>query len=80
MALPGIPAWEDQVIALFHGATDADLLDINQSVDETKGAALKDFGRGFYTTTRLDKAQNWAHVRALRSGGIPAVIRFEVSR
>lgn len=80
MALPGIPPWRDQVIELFHGTTDASVQDILQAVDETVGGALKDFGRGFYTTTRLDKARDWANVKTRRAGGAAAVLRFDVSR
>ncbi len=80
MALPGIPPWRDQIIELFHGTTDTWVQDILQAVDETVGGTLKDFGRGFYTTTRLDKARDWANVKALREGGTAAVVRFDVSR
>lgn len=51
-----------------------------QTVDETIGGFLKDFGRGFYTTTNFDKARDWSHRQAQRMGGTPAVIRFDVSR
>jgi Protein of unknown function (DUF3990) len=80
VALAGIPPWRDQAIELFHGTTDAWVHDILQSVDETAGGAYKDFGRGFYTTTRLDKAHEWAIVKARRAGGAAAVLRFDVSR
>ena len=80
MALAGIPPWRDQVIELFHGTIDVHVPDILQNVDETVGGLFKDFGRGFYTTTRLDKAREWANVKALRRGHAPAVLRFDVSR
>ncbi len=80
VALAGIPPWQDQVIELFHGTTDACVDEILQGVDETSGGALKDFGRGFYTTTSLDKAFDWANQRAWRTGNAAAVIRFSVSR
>src|SRR5205807_10656180 len=54
--------------------------DVLQAVDETAGGALKDFGRGFYTTTRSDKARDWANVKARRAGSAAAVLRFDVSR
>src|SRR5207237_10469350 len=54
--LPGVPPWTDQDIVLYHGTTGAFAQDILNGIDETTGGFLKDFGRGFYTTTRLDKA------------------------
>jgi hypothetical protein len=78
--IPGVPAWTDQDLVLYHGTTDAHVQDILNVVDETKGSVLKDFGRGFYTTSRLDKAVDWAHVKAGRIGGVAAVIQFAVSR
>jgi hypothetical protein len=80
LALAGIPPWHDQVIELFHGTTDVWVQDILLAVDETVGGGLKDFGRGFYTTTNLDKARAWANVKARRAGGNAAVLRFDVSR
>lgn len=80
MALAGIPPWRDQVIELFHGTTDAAVFDILRAVDETAGAPFKDFGRGFYLTTRFDKALAWANDTARGLGGVAAVIRFDVSR
>jgi hypothetical protein len=80
MALAGIPAWRDQAVELFHGTTDNCVRGILLAVDETRGSSFKDFGRGFYTTTRFDKAQDWANVKARRAGGSAAVLRFDVSR
>jgi hypothetical protein len=80
VALAGIPPWRDQAIELFHGTTDGWVQDILQAVDETAGGALKDFGRGFYMTTRFDKAHDWANVKSRRAGGAAAVLRFDVSR
>jgi Protein of unknown function (DUF3990) len=78
--LPGIPAWIDQDIVLYHGTTDARVRDILNAVNETRGSQLSDFGRGFYTTTRRDKAVDWANVNARRTGTVAAVIEFTVSR
>jgi hypothetical protein len=44
---------------------------------------VTDFGRGFYTTTNLDQAKNWARIRAARAGSTSvkgAVIAMDVSR
>jgi hypothetical protein len=80
VALAGIPPWRDQVIELFHGTTDYWVPDILQAMDHTAGGLLKDFGRGFYTTIRFDKARDWGRVKARRAGGNAAVLRFDVSR
>jgi hypothetical protein len=78
--LPGIPAWIDQDMLLYHGTVDLFVPSILNAVDETRGNPLRDFGRGFYTTTRLDKALDWATVKARRIGGVVAVVEFAVSR
>jgi len=78
--LPGIPAWLDQDIVLYHGTADVHVLDVLQAVDETRGNSIKDFGRGFYTTTREDKALDWAIKKAHVAGGNAAVVRFTVER
>jgi hypothetical protein len=80
VSLPGIPAWLDQDIVLYHGTTDVYVQDVLQAVDETRGNPNKDFGRGFYTTTREDKALDWAVSKARVAGGNPAVVRFAVER
>jgi hypothetical protein len=78
--LPGIPAWQDQDVVLYHGTTGVHVQDVLQAVDETRGNPYKDFGRGFYTTTRDDKALDWAIKKAQVAGGHPAVIQFTVKR
>ena len=80
MALLGIPACIDQDIVLCHGTIDVYIPDILNAVDETQGSFLTDFGRGFYTTTKLDTALDWANLKARKSGGIAAVVEFTVSR
>lgn len=79
VALPGIPAWTDQNIDLYHGTLDLHVSSVLTAVDVGRGAALKDFGRGFYTTTSLSQATNWANNLAI-GGGTPAVVCFTVER
>ncbi len=67
-------------LLLYHGTTDEHVHDVLKRVDETVGSPLKDFGRGFYTTTRREKAVEWANLNASLSGGQPEVIEFSVSR
>lgn len=80
MPLAGTLPWVDQDIVLYHGTSDAHVSGILQAVDETLGEYFKDFGRGFYTTTKLDLAVDWANVKARRTSGLPAVLQFTVPR
>ena len=79
--------WNNSPLILFHG-TD---LPSAQAI-LTQGIRLSfcrpgtDFGRGFYGTTLLHQAKNWANRRCLtlQAAGVPnaiaAVMRFSVSR
>ncbi len=80
MPLAGVPGWNDQDILLYHGTLDIHVPSIMHAVDVTRGAQLKDFGRGFYTTTSRVQAEARANSLALFGHGAAAVIRFEVSR
>ncbi|HWY87466.1 MAG TPA: DUF3990 domain-containing protein [Gemmataceae bacterium] len=80
VALPGIPAWVDQSVLLFHGTLDVHVPDILKAVDLTRCNYLRDFGRGFYTTTNVYQAERWARAEALGTPFGPAVIQFTVSR
>jgi hypothetical protein len=80
VALPGIPLWNDQDILLCHGTLDVHVSSILQAVDVTRGKPLKDFGRGFYTTTSKLKAEQWAQDLSLNGTGKAAVIEFRVCR
>lgn len=79
--------WTNQDLELFHG-TDATSASAIQSggVNLALCSPLTDFGRGFYTTTNLAQAINWALLRALRlrAGGTAAakgaVLRITVDR
>lgn len=81
MPLPGIPTWTDQEIELYHGTLDIHVVSVLSGIDLRVCKHLRDFGRGFYTTTNLAKAQSWANDLSLQSSGAaPAVIRFIVPR
>jgi Protein of unknown function (DUF3990) len=88
--------WSNGPLVLFHG-TDTSALSAYGSV--TAGTPLTgfqvnlalcrpatDFGRGFYTTTSLTQAQEWANsrTRRIRASGAgtarAVVIRFDVDR
>ena len=81
MPLPGIPIWNDQDIVLYHGTLDAHVASILQAVDLNQCKHFRDFGRGFYTTTKRTQAERWANDRAVQiAGAVPAVIEFTVER
>ena len=81
MPLPGIPLWSDQSIALYHGTLDMHVASILQGVDLNKCKHLRDFGRGFYTTTKQTQAERWANDLAAQTAGLaPAVLEFTVAR
>jgi Protein of unknown function (DUF3990) len=78
--LAGIAPWTDQDIALYHGTSDQWTASILRAVDLRQARPLTDFGRGFYTTTKLDQAKRWARDVARIWGGSAAVIKFDVER
>ncbi|WP_404653829.1 DUF3990 domain-containing protein [Bradyrhizobium sp. USDA 336] len=66
-------------MVLYHGCSDQSLFPVNQkgivvgggphNISHTAGALRPDFGPGFYTTTWLDQAKNWANLRVLKTRG-----------
>jgi hypothetical protein len=60
-------AWTNSDLPLYHGTDDnAAARIVSEGVDLTKCSPLADFGRGFYTTTNLEQAKNWASLKAKR--------------
>jgi hypothetical protein len=60
-------AWANGPLVLYHGTDDRSAQNIMQNgVDLNYCKALSDFGRGFYLTTWLHQAKNWANVRCRR--------------
>ncbi len=81
MPLPGVPLWSDQDLVLYHGTLDMHVASILQGVDLNKCKHLRDFGRGFYTTTKRTQAERWANdLAAQTTGAAPAVLAFTVER
>jgi hypothetical protein len=84
------PPWEpprSAFLVLYHGCTTRDQASIEEAgIDLSKCRVDADFGRGFYTTTILYQARQWAWTRyeALAGGrrrkNRPAVLRFRVPR
>jgi hypothetical protein len=86
-----LPQWTNPPLRVYHGT------DSNSVGLVARGAGLppfavnlalcrpfSDFGQGFYTTTRLHQARQWANMRVLRAPrqGNPfaVVIRFDLDR
>jgi hypothetical protein len=71
-------------LVLYHGTVDLFQPSITAQVDLTKGQVMRDFSRGFYTTTNA--AQAMTHARNLRHRLRPqgaqrgAVARFVIDR
>ena len=75
------PLWENQDIVLYHGTTktSADLIRAN-GIDLAQASPKTDFGRGFYTTTSLRQAQNWAWRIADEKKDEPMVLSYQIQR
>ena len=75
------PGWKNQKVRLYHGTLNAYVESITKRIDLRLCDRTADFGRGFYTTTRLDQAQKWAAKRSrFVAESSPAVVAFEVDR
>jgi hypothetical protein len=86
--------WQNGPLVLYHGCDDVSAQAIslpsppyNHSINLTYCSPLTDFGQGFYTTTNLHQAKNWANLRCqrLRSAIPPnnvsaVVLEFNVDR
>jgi len=55
------PAWTNQPICLYHGTIRrfAESI-VRDGVDVARGGLRRDFGQGFYVTTLLSQAREWA--------------------
>jgi hypothetical protein len=78
--------WQNSNLIVYHGCDNVSADNIlKNGVDLTKGKPLADFGKGFYTTTNIHQAKNWANakIRRLRQSRprlLATVIRFELDR
>jgi Protein of unknown function (DUF3990) len=78
--------WANDDLLLYHGTDDVSARKIvAQGVDLSLCNPLTDFGRGFYTTTNLEQAKNWAVLKAMKirahaPQAIGIVIELRVSR
>jgi hypothetical protein len=68
--------WVNDDMVLYHGCSDLSLHPANpdgifvsgaaHNISHTASAARSDFGPGFYATTWLHQARNWANARAIK--------------
>ncbi len=82
--------WSDGPLVLYHGTDDSSATKISAGgVDLSVCTAYTDFGPGFYTTTNLDQAKNWANTRCRKlNAKVPppapparaTVLQFDVDR
>lgn len=83
--------WTNSPLVLFHGTTDSAVSNIMAPVAPNRHGInlglcrpLADFGQGFYFTTYLHQAKNWANNRCLGSlpgsNPIATVLSFDVDR
>jgi hypothetical protein len=84
--------WQNGPLTLYHGRDGISANNImtptspyRHSITLVYCRALADFGRGFYTTTNLHQARNWANDRCNRLQFVqpprqPTVLRFDVDR
>lgn len=58
---------ENDDLILYHGTDDKSAREIiAHGIDLSLCSPLTDFGRGFYTTTNLEQAKNWAVLKATK--------------
>ena len=75
------PPWTNKRLMVFHGT-------IQEHADAIVGGGVNvricqpeaDFGRGFYTTTDRQQADNWANKLSEATGSLPAVVELELDR
>ena len=78
---PQSPGWANPDVALYHGTLNANQASIMAGINVVMGRSTTDFGRGFYTTTNISQARDWARRMSWsRPGSLPLVIEFTVNR
>ncbi len=94
--VPQKAGWQNGPLVLYHGtdsvsakALSHPTQNLPHNIDLAQSHPRRDFGRGFYTTSRFDQAMNWANQRfeksRARSGRKPrgnkaCVAQFSVDR
>lgn len=75
--------WSNSPAKVYHGTTRQDALSIvGSGPNPAFGRGAADFGQGFYVTSNLHQAQQWANqkVRSLPGSHIAAVLTFDLDR
>ena len=81
--------WGNDPLSVFHGCDDLAAQSIapvggGHGVVLESGSPAKDFGQGFYTTTNVHQAEQWAnrrlHTARRRGAKRAAVLRFTIER
>ena len=78
--VPRPVVWTNQTIKLYHGTLTVHVPSLLAAINPFHGRVDTDFGQGFYTTTKEKQPRDWARQLAVRLGGSPAVICFDVDR
>jgi hypothetical protein len=83
------PVWTNQDLILYHATINLYISSIRNRIDVMRGRPKRDFGQGFYTTTKRRQAQAWAWRCAIeysdenplsRRRPRPMIVRFGVDR
>jgi Protein of unknown function (DUF3990) len=87
-----VPQWNNPRLRLFHGTDSRSVAPLPAVGNAFPAFAVNlaicrpftDFGQGFYTTTRLHQARQWANTRVLRAPSRPGlfaiVMRLDLDR
>ena len=59
-------AWNNGDLVVYHGTDMASLPNLQAGIRLSHCKPMTDFGQGFYTTTNLHQARQWANLRARR--------------
>lgn len=77
----GWPEWNNPEIVLYHGTLKEHLQNIvANGVDTSVGRPNTDFGRGFYATTWLTQAEQWAETVGADEGKPHGILELRVDR
>ena len=75
-----ISPWTNSPIILYHGTTSRFVPSLMAGILVRLGRSRSDFGTGFYTTTSLRQAREWAEAKSGGANDLTRIIRFEVDR
>ena len=82
--------WSNQPLKVYHGCDDVSANGIvpagggGHAISLASGSPTTDFGQGFYTTTNVHQAEQWAnrryHIGRSRGAKSAAVVEFTIDR